>query len=455
MIETGNDYEIECVDLSVDGRGIGRLEGRVAFVPDFLPGEKALVRITGQDKKILEGRVERYLQTNEQRCSPCCPQFGFCGGCDLQHAEYALQQAFKRKRVKDCFARICGLEVEVPLPLSVPPFFAYRNKASFPVRQMEGKARVGYLEKNSGHLIGVEKCMLLDDAMNKALSAFSEWLEKSRVTAYDPRSHRGLVRRFTVRKSASGKLMAAVEINGVKLPQRELLIDLLSNQVKDLAGICLAINRKKGADNLAESMRPIYGQERMQEWINGLKFDISMQTFLQVNHDAAELLYTTALNMAQLTPEMRVVDLYCGAGTITLQAAKRCAAAYGIEVVQPAITDAKANARSNGIANVEFYCADAGKGFALLNAQGIKADMVILDPPRRGADALTIQEICKCAPHQILYISCDPATLARDIKLLMQEGYFLQDVQPVDLFPQTTHVETVVLMSKVQKEIKI
>ena len=450
MIETGHRYEIECIDLSVEGDGIGRQEDRVVFVPDLLPGEKALVHITGQNRRIFEGRAEQRLLTSQQRCVPCCPQFGFCGGCSLQHAEYTLQLAFKRKRVKDCFARICGLEVEVPLPLSVPPSFAYRNKASFPVRQLKGKAQVGYLEKNSGRLVAVEKCALLDTTMNEALSAFSEWLEKSGVEAYDPRSHRGLVRRFMVRKSANGELMAAVEINGTKLPQRELLIDLLANRVKALAGICLAINRTRGADNLAESVQPIYGKERMQECINGLKFDISMQTFLQVNHDAAELLYTTALDMAQLTPEMRIVDLYCGAGTITLQAAKRCAAAYGIEIVQPAITDAKVNARNNGITNAEFFCADAGKGFSLLNARGITADTVILDPPRKGTDALTIQEICKCAPRQILYISCDPATLARDVKLLMQKGYFLRAIQPVDLFPQTTHVETVCILSKLK-----
>lgn len=420
----------------------------MVFLPDFLPGEKAVVRITAKNKKIFEGSIVQRRSQSEKRCAPVCPYFGMCGGCDLQHAAYELQLEFKRKRVQDCLARICGLEWEVPMPLSVPPILSYRNKASFPVRSVEGRAQAGYLAKGSGCLIPVRQCALLADSMNDALAAFSEWLEQSGASAYDPRRHEGLVRRFTVRRTACEAVMAAVEINGYKLPQANLLMDLLANRVKNLAGICVAANRNKGADNLPQSVRPIYGQERVRECINELEFDISMQTFLQVNHDAAELLYSKALDMAQLTPQMQVIDLYCGAGTISLQAAQRCASVYGIEVVPQAIVDAKANARHNGIANAEFICADAAKGFAELNSRGIAADTVILDPPRKGADAPALAEICKCAPQQILYISCDPATLARDIKLLMREGYALQAVQPVDLFAQTTHIEVIALLRR-------
>ena len=452
MLDIGSLCTAECVDLSIDGRGIAKTEGRVIFVEDLLPGECAEIRITGKNKKILEAQVETRLQNSPERQPAPCTHFGSCGGCDLLHCVYSLQAEFKRKRVQDCLARICGLEWEVPAVLSVPPVLEYRNKASFPVRQIAGRPQVGYLSRGGDRLIPVKQCALIHPHMNAALQAFSQWLEKSGVSAYDPRQHTGLIRRFTVRRTAEGKMMASVEINGKKLPKRDLLIDLLANSVPQLAGISYGVNTRKGADNLAEAMYSIYGSDRVREDINGLQFDISMQTFLQVNHGAAELLYRTALDQAGVTEGMQVIDLYCGAGTITLQAAKRGAQMYGIEIVPPAIEDAKQNAKWNGIRNAEFICADAGKGFAILNRRGVKADMVILDPPRKGTDPLTIGEICKCDPKQILYISCDPATLARDIKLLMREGYAVTYIQPVDLFPQTSHIETIAVLKRDKKD---
>ena len=444
----GDCCELECIDLATDGRGIGKCDGKVVFAEDLLPGERAMVRILAQKRTVFEGRVERRLQESPARRTPPCPYFGRCGGCDLLHAAEEMQREFKRKRVEDCFSRLCGMQVSVPPVRSVPPALGYRNKASFPVRTKSGQAAVGYLERKSGRLVPVASCALVDPAMNALLRAFRTWLRQSGVRAYDPRTHKGVVRRFAMRRTVGGDLLAEVEINAKTLPAREMLVECLTAAAPRLCGICVGINEARGADNQAAHVRGVYGKKRIVETINGLEFEVSMQSFLQVNAAAAALLYETALDLLDIRPGERVADLYCGVGTITLQAARRGAEVFGIEVVPQAIADAKKNARRNGIAQAEFLCADAGEGFRQLAQRGISLDAVILDPPRKGSTPEVIRQICAAAPRRVLYISCDPATLARDVQQFAAAGYLPQAVQPVDLFPQTSHVETICLLER-------
>lgn len=444
----GDCCELECIDLATDGRGIGKCDGKVVFVEGLLPGERAMVRILAQKRTVFEGRVERRLQESPARRTPPCPYFGRCGGCDLLHAAEEMQREFKRKRVGDCFSRLCGMQVSVSPVQSVPPALRYRNKASFPVRTKSGQAAVGYLEKKNGRLVPVAACALIDPSMNVLLRAFRTWLRQSGVRAYDPRTHKGVVRRFAMRRTVGGDLLAEVEINAKILPAREMLVECLTAAAPRLCGICVGINEARGADNQAAHVRGIYGKKRIVETINGLEFEVSMQSFLQVNAAAAALLYETALDLLDIRPGERVADLYCGVGTITLQAAQRGAEVFGIEVVPQAIADAKRNARRNGIAQVEFLCADAGEGFRQLAQRGISLDAVILDPPRKGSAPEVIGQICAAAPRRVLYISCDPATLARDVKQFAAAGYLPKAVQPVDLFPQTSHIETICLLER-------
>ncbi len=450
MLEQGGLYEMTADDLSVEGAGIGRIEGVVVFVPGLLMGERARVKITALLKRSAKAELIGLLSRSEDRVLPPCPFFPRCGGCTMQHLSYAGQLAYKQKHVENCLRKIGGIDAAVRPVLSAGEPLGYRNKTLFPVREEDGP-KAGYFVAGSGTLLPIDTCLLQSNEANAALKIVQEWMQKYSIVPYDPAAHRGLVRRLLFRQTSQGDLMVGLVINGENVPHADALVTALCAAELHIKSIVACINKKRGADILQGPIRVLFGSDALREDINGLAFEVSAKTFLQVNHKGAELLYKATLDLAGLSKTDRVVDLYCGAGTISLQAARRAAYVYGVEIVKAAVEDARRNAACNAISNVEFIYADAKQGMAAVMKKEPKIDVAILDPPRRGADAAVVAALLASAPEKIVYISCDPATLARDLKKLTAGGYAVRAVQPVDLFPQTTHVETVVLMSRVKE----
>ncbi len=447
MLKAGETREIGVTDLDIYGRGIGRADNMAVFVSGLLPGEEGSVRILKVGKRSAEGELSERKTISPDRREPECPHFNSCGGCTLLHASREAELAYKRKRVEDCLQKIGGVEVFVPPVLHGESTLGYRNKASFPVREWKGRARAGYFFQGTGRLADIGRCPAVRPEINALLEAVNGWLGDFHIPAYDEKKHTGLVRRLVARVTAEGKALAALIINGEDVPQKEELVRRLAPLADTLV---LVINKQRGADVLTGEVKVLYGSGRLVETILGLQYEISAATFLQVNHAAAQLLYACALDMAALTGEETAADLYCGAGTLSLLIAKHAGWVYGIELVPAAVADAKRNARRNDIQNAEFLCADAGAGFSALLKQGVQPEVVFLDPPRSGAGEKAVAAIAGAAPQKIVYISCDPATLARDVKEFARLGYALQKAQPVDMFSGTGHVETCVLMSRIQ-----
>jgi len=438
-------------DLAQDGNGVGRADGVVVFVPATAVGDVARVRIAKVTPRCCYGILEELLTPSPDRCAPDCAAFPRCGGCGFRHISYAAECRAKEGWVRESLHRIGGIPIE-PLPiLPAPSPSGYRNKAIYPAAVQNGRLCIGFYAKRSHRIVGAPDCRLHPPFFADAVAAFRGWIEGNGVSVYDETAHSGLVRALYLRYAEeTEQLMATVIANGERLPAQEDLIGRLRAACPQLRSVILNVNRAETNVLLGADCRILWGTDTIEDRLCGLTFSLSPLSFYQVNRAAAERLYGVAAEFAALRAGETLVDLYCGAGTIGLSIAKNTPAAslVGAEIVPQAVANAKANAARNGVANARFLCADAAEAAARLAAEGLRPDAVVVDPPRKGLSPALIETIAQTAPARVVYVSCNPATAARDAALFSRRGYAVRAVQPVDLFPRTGHVESVLLLSR-------
>ena len=440
---------IEITGYTAEGNGVGRLDGMAVFVKGALRGEECLVRLLKVGRSAAWGRVEEVRAPSPARQSPDCPHFPQCGGCALRHMSYAEELEFKRQKVEDALKRIGGLELPVTVIHGAPCPERYRNKAQFPVSDAtQSGIRIGFFRARSHDVIDVPSCLLQRPEADAAGRAVKAWMEDFDVSAYDEKKHAGLVRHVYVRTNRSGESLICLLCNGRKLPHEEELVQALRAAVPKAVGVVLGVNQDKTNVILGKEYRTLWGQDFLYDTLCGLSFQLSVPSFFQVNPEQTEVLYQKAAEFAGLTGRETVVDLYCGTGTISLVLARQAGQVIGAEIVPSAVEDAKENARRNGITNAEFICADAGEAAAELSRRGLRPDVICVDPPRKGMAEEVIGHIAAMDPGHVVYVSCDPATLARDCRRFAERGYQAVRVEAVDMFPRTKHVETVAVLSR-------
>lgn len=430
---------------SSEGLGILRLNGAVVFVPQCVRGETVEVRITKVMKTCAAGEIVEILQPSPERVEPDCPWYGRCGGCDFRHLSYREELWAKRRRVQDALERIGGLSVPVEEILGAEHPLRYRNKSQYPVG---ADGTIGFYRERSHQVVPVENCLIQTEAFDTTARAVGAWMRRYRIPAYDERTGQGLVRHLYVRANARGESLCCLVVNGRRLPREPELVGSIRAAVPGTVGVLLNVNTKPGNVVLGGQYRTIWGQDFLMDTLCGLSFKLSVPSFYQVNREQAEVLYAKALDFAALTGRETVLDLYCGTGTITLCMAKKAHRVIGAEIVPEAIRDARENAERNGISNAEFFCGDAAEIAAKLEGDGLRPDVVTVDPPRKGLTPEVIAAVAGMSPERVVYVSCDPATLARDAKQFAGLGFCAVRAAAVDLFPGTRHVETVVQLSR-------
>ena len=450
MLEKNKIYETEICDYTAEGLGVAKIEGCAVFIPNAIVGEKCTVRIEKIGKTWAAGKITELLEKSPHRVNRECPVAKLCGGCDFWHMDYEEETRLKADRVRQALNRIGGEQLEQLPILSAPTCYSYRNKAQYPVSSKKSRAFAGFFRAGTHQVVENERCLILPEATDKVKKIVIDYVNHFRITTYDEETGKGLLRHIYVRRgSVSGQVLVCLVVNGRKLPHTEDLIRRLQ-AVSGFTSLVLAVNTRPGNAILGNEFINLYGPGYIEDTLCGLNFRLSPRSFYQVNHHQAQRLYEAAISQAQITKEDLVLDLYCGVGTITLAMAKAAGKVIGVEVVEQAVEDAKDNAKRNGIENAEFFCADAGKAALELEAKGIIPDVVVVDPPRKGLNADAIEALHKMSPRRIVYVSCDPATLARDVALLKQRGYRLQNAMAADLFPRCAHVESVVCLIRAE-----
>ena len=447
-IEKNKVYEGVIKGFSSEGFGIARIEGMAVFVPFALEGEVHSIKVLKVLKNMAYGKSECVLKTSEARREPSCPIFKKCGGCDFLHMSYDEELRLKGQRVRDALKRIGGIDIDVG-PAEPSQRQGYRNKAVFPVGIYDGKAVPGFYRPRSHDIVPMPEngCLMQDIRLNRLAKAVCRWMNEHGVQPYDEETGKGLVRRIFARCGAKESHLCLV-LSSPSLPFKEELTAAALESCPDLAGISVNVNGEKTNRILGEKTFCVYGREYLKDDLLGLDFHISPESFYQVNHAQAQRLYSCALDMAELKENERALDLYCGTGTITLLLAKRCAHALGNEIIPQAVENARENARRNGIENVSFILGDAGKAAFRLSNAGISPDLIVTDPPRKGMDEKAVLACCRMGPRRIVYISCDPASLARDARLFEEKGYKMTKAKAFDMFPATANVETVALLER-------
>ena len=433
--------------LGADLEGICIHEGMPVFVPGLLPGESADVKIVKAEKRYAFGRMESKPEpASPDRRDPGCGSYPRCGGCTGRHMSYEATLAAKRQQVEDCFRRIAGIETEVLPILGMDSPCGYRNKTSLPAGGTAEHPVLGFYAPRSHAVIPAESCPNAMPPANDLAKAFLRWMETFHVEPYQEETRKGLIRHLVIRVNRKGESMVTVVANGSSLPHQQEL----TNALVPLGTVSLWLNENRAATNviLSEKFHLIYGTETFTGTLFDLQFELSPASFFQVNPVQTEKLYQTALDYAELKPADLLCDVYCGAGTITLTMARHCREAVGIEIVEPAVENARRNAVLNGISNVSFRAGKAEELLPQMVAGGLRPDVICVDPPRKGLDPAVIRAMAQAGPDRIVYVSCNPATLARDAGLLQEEGYLVRKVQPVDMFCWTSGVETVVQLAR-------
>ena len=448
MLEKNKIYEAEIVDYTSEGQGVAKIEGCAVFVPNAIAGEICRIRIEKAAKTWASGKIVEILERSEHRINRACPVAKLCGGCAFHHMDYEEESRMKAERVRTCLNRMGGENLESVQILAAPTCEGYRNKAQYPVSVKKGKAIAGFFRAGSHDVVENARCLILPEESDAVKDIVIDYVNQYRVMPYDEKAHKGLLRHIYVRRGAvSGQVLVCLVLNGRRLPKPEVLIERLK-KVPGFATLVISVNTKQGNAVLGDEFITLYGPGYIEDTLCGLNFRLSPRSFYQVNHHQAQRLYQAAIDRAEITKNDTVLDLYCGVGTITLAMAKAAGKVIGVEVVPQAVEDAKDNAARNGIENAEFFCGDAGQAALELEKQGIRADVVVVDPPRKGLNGDTIEALSRFAPRRIVYVSCDPATLARDVALLKERGYQVKDALAADLFPRCAHVESVVTLSK-------
>ena len=450
-MEKNDTAEVRIEDIAEDGQGIGRAGGYTLFIKDAVPGDLVEVKVIKAKKNYGYARILRMLQPSPDRVEPRCPVAGPCGGCQLQAMSYESQLEFKRRKIESHLKRIGGFsDITVPPVIGMEDPFHYRNKAQYPVgRSKDGKILMGFYAGRTHSIIETGHCYLGQPVNDEILKLIREYMEENRVEPYDEERHSGLVRHVLIRVGYhTGEIMVCLVINGRRLPAVHQLKEKLLT-VKGMSCISLCVNQEKSNVILGEKLINLFGPGYITDRIGDIRYQISPQSFYQVNPQQTEKLYGKALEFAGLKGGEVVWDLYCGIGTISLFLARKAKRVYGVEIVPAAVENAKKNARINGIGNAEFY---AGKAEDVLpemyRQRGVFADVIVVDPPRAGCDEVLLDTIVKMAPQRVVYVSCDSATLARDLRWLCDRGYEIGGVQGVDMFGQTGHVETVVRLQR-------
>lgn len=444
-LEKGSVYTAVIDGYSSEGLGIARVNGAVVFVPHAVRGEEIDLRITKVMKTSCAGEIVKIHNPSPERMEPECPYAGKCGGCAYRHLTYPEELWAKRQRVQDALTRIGGLDLTVEEILGAKNPEHYRNKSQYPVG---ADGSIGFFQARTHKVVPIRRCLIQTEAADRTAQAVGEWMRRYKISAYDETTGKGLVRHVCVRVNRKGESLCCVVVNGNKVPREPELAAYVTAAVPHTVGVLLNSNTRRGNVVLGDKYRTLFGRNYLMDTLCGLEFKLSMPSFYQVNRDQAEVLYGKALEFAGLTGNETVLDLYCGIGTITLCLAKAAKRVIGAEIVPPAIRDAKENALRNHIENAEFFCGDAADIAAKLESDGLRPDVVTVDPPRKGLAPEVIASVAAMGPEKVVYVSCDPATLGRDVKIFREFGYEAKRAAAVDMFPGTAHVETVCLLSK-------
>ena len=447
-------YRVDITGLTHEGQGVGKIDGLVVFVDASLPGETVEVKIVKQTKSYATGDLITVVKPSPKRVEPFCPVFGKCGGCAVQHMSYEAQLEFKKDTVEQSLKRLGGLEnLEVHDTIGMERPYGYRNKVQYPVGSEGGEVKIGFYENRSHNIIDSSCCDIQPEESNGIRDIVRGFCKGAGISIYDEKTGKGLLRHVMVRKGfKTNELMAVLVINGQKLPNSGQLVETLCRKYENIKSIMLNINTRNTNIILGDRNICIYGQEYITDYIGKYRFSISPLSFFQVNPVQTEILYRKALEYASLTGNETVFDLYCGIGTISLFLSEKAKRVIGVEVVPDAIEDARKNAALNKITNAEFITGEAEAVIPRLYAEGVRADVVVVDPPRKGCDEVLLNTLVEMQPQRIVYVSCNPSTLARDLKYMSGHGFEVKEVQPVDMFPWTGHVESIVLMTKYGSE---
>lgn len=443
---------VTIIDMNQDGEGIGKVDGYTLFIKDAVIGDVAEVKVIKAKKSYGYARLMRLITPSDKRVQPKCPVARQCGGCQLQAYDYREQLIFKENKVRNNLERlgkISGYELKPVIGMEEP--WHYRNKAQFPVgRDKVGNIITGFYAGRTHSIIESDDCMLGAEDNKEILSVIRDFMKEYRIEPYQEEQHSGLVRHVLIRKGYhTGEIMVCLVLNGTRLPHGEVLAGRLS-KLDGMKSITVSPNEEKTNVILGKEIRVLWGEPVIEDKIGNVVFEISPLSFFQVNPIQTERLYNKVLEYAKLTGNETVWDLYCGIGTISLFLAQKAKKVYGVEIIPAAIENAKRNADRNGFSNTEFFVGKAEEVVpAWYERHHERADVIVVDPPRKGCDEALLRTMVEMQPERIVYVSCDSATLARDLGILAQHGYQTETVQPVDMFPQTGHVETVVLMSKV------
>lgn len=456
MLKKNDVYEMKITGMTAEGQGVGHEpNGLAVFVPGAAVGDTLSVRIVKPLKKYAFGRIEAVLQPAPTRVQPDCPVCAQCGGCVYRHIAYDEELRVKRQLVDDCLRRIGGLSLQTEEILcartadGAPIQNGYRNKALYPLARVKGRAMVGFYAVHSHRVVPTEHCPLAPAVFDRAAAAVCRFLDERNVSIYNEETGEGLVRHLYLRHAeANGGVLLTLVLNGDRLPQSDRFVETMRRAVPELRGILLSVNRERTNVVLGKRFIPLWGDDALEDTLCGLKFRLAPNAFYQVNRRGAELLYAKAAEFAGLRPDDALLDLYCGAGTIGLSMANRVSRVVGVEIVPEAIENARANAARNGIENASFFCADAGAAAQRFLQEGLRPTVAVVDPPRKGCGEDALRALAEMAPERIVYVSCDPATLARDCARMRELGYVAVRAAAVDMFPRTGHVETVCLLSK-------
>ncbi len=451
MLSKNDILKLNILSISSEGSGVSKTsEGVTVFVPNSAVGDELLVRIVKVQKTYAFGKVEEIITPSTDRITPTCTVGTQCGGCVYCHISYSAELKAKEQRVKDAIERIAKLSVPINPILSTNTLSRYRNKAMIPIGlDKNGEVIMGFYSKHSHRIIENDDCTLQPNCFLKASQILKSFIESHNLTVYSEASGKGLFRHLYLRLAEkTDQLMITLVINGKELPFEAELIDAFKNALPNLKSVILNTNCEDTNVVLGKHSRTLFGEGFITDILCSLKFMISPQSFYQVNRNGAELLYSKASEYADLSGNEVLLDLYCGTGTIGLSMANKAKSLIGVEIVPKAIEDAKKNAKANSIENARFICGDAAKAAETLRSEGLTPDVIIIDPPRKGCDKSLIKTISDFNPKRVVYVSCDPATLARDLAVFAELGFKAQEITPVDMFPRTAHVEAVALLSR-------
>ena len=454
MVEKNKEYIFDIISQGYEGEGIAKIDNKYPiFIEGALKGEKVKVRIVKVNKNFAYGKLMEVLEASEEKVNPPCAIYKRCGGCKLQHASYKAQLDFKWDRVKDCVSKIGKLDPSiVKYPLGMENPWRYRNKVQLPIGLINGEVKIGFFAPRSHDIIDMESCLIQDEIGDKVVKLTREWIEKFNIRPYNvdgEYDEKGIVRHIMIRRGfTTNEVMVVLVTNGENLPHKEEFVDLMVKNIPGIKSVIQNINSKKTNVILGLESKTLWGEDTISDYIGDFRFNISPLSFFQVNPTQTEVLYGKALEYANLTGNEEVFDAYCGTGTITLFLSQKAKKVYGVEIIPQAIDNAWINAKENKVDNVEFFVGESEVVIPDLINKGVKADVVVVDPPRKGCDKKLLDAITNIDAKKIVYVSCDPSTLGRDLAILEENGYKTLEVQPVDMFPNTSHVENVAKLIK-------